>query len=139
MLLVDGVGAGLNPGVGVGAVELDGGQTVGLGELPAQRGWVARAESLVGKEVALVGVAEANLVDGVGGEIGDEGDLRVVAVDVTALAADGAGGYGVGVDDKVDELKVLWPDGKQQAFADLPANRFYRLKEAVAPALAFVP
>lgn len=47
--------------------------------------------------------------------------------------------FGLGASGKVDELKVLWPDGKQQAFADLPADRFYRLKEAGAPALVFIP
>ena len=72
VLLVDGIGAGVDPGVRVRADELNGGQAVGLGELPAELALDSPAESQVGVEVALVGVAEANLVDGVGGDVGDD-------------------------------------------------------------------
>ena len=37
--------------------------------------------------------------------------------------------FGLGAATRMDEVKVLWPDGKQQTFHDLPADRFYHLKE----------
>ena len=37
--------------------------------------------------------------------------------------------FGLGAAVRVDEVKVVWPDGKQQVFHDMLADRFYRLKE----------
>lgn len=41
--------------------------------------------------------------------------------------------FGLGVSDHIEEVEVHWPDGKQQSFKDLPANRFYHLTEGGAP------
>jgi hypothetical protein len=37
--------------------------------------------------------------------------------------------FGLGLAAHMDEVEVLWPDGKRQTFRDLPADRFYRLHE----------
>ena len=41
--------------------------------------------------------------------------------------------FGLGSSATVDELKVLWPDGKQQSFQHLTPDRFYRLHEGQTP------
>ncbi len=38
--------------------------------------------------------------------------------------------FGLGQAAAADEVRILWPDGKQQSFYNVPANTFYRLKEA---------
>ncbi len=43
--------------------------------------------------------------------------------------------FGLGASARMDEVTVHWPDGKQQSFHDLPADRFYRLKEGGSPAV----
>lgn len=40
--------------------------------------------------------------------------------------------FGLGTAAKVDEVKILWPDGKAQIFRDVAANSFYRVKEGDA-------
>ncbi len=37
--------------------------------------------------------------------------------------------FGLGNSDRMEAVEVHWPDGKQQTFHDVPANRFYHLKE----------
>lgn len=37
--------------------------------------------------------------------------------------------FGLGLADHLDDVEVRWPDGKQQTFKDLRADRFYRLTE----------
>ena len=41
--------------------------------------------------------------------------------------------FGLAAATQIDEVRVLWPDGTQQTFANLPANRLYHLKEGGAP------
>ena len=41
--------------------------------------------------------------------------------------------FGLGPAPRAEEVKVLWPDGKEQLFHDLSANTFYRLKEGGTP------
>lgn len=42
--------------------------------------------------------------------------------------------FGLGAATILDEVKVLWPDGKQQVFHGLGADAFYKLKEGGSPA-----
>ena len=42
--------------------------------------------------------------------------------------------FGLGSALHITEVKVLWPDGKEQHFQDLAADTFYSLKEGGAPA-----
>jgi hypothetical protein len=37
--------------------------------------------------------------------------------------------FGVGAATRVEEMKVVWPDGRRQVFRDVLSNRFYFLKE----------
>ncbi len=41
--------------------------------------------------------------------------------------------FGLNASTQIDQVRVLWPDGRQQTFANLPVNRFYRLKEGNIP------
>ena len=41
--------------------------------------------------------------------------------------------FGLGGATHIDEIRVLWPDGKQQIFPNFPADRFYHLKEGGTP------
>ena len=41
--------------------------------------------------------------------------------------------FGLNASTQIDQVRVLWPDGRQQNFANLPVNRFYRLKEGNIP------
>jgi hypothetical protein len=41
--------------------------------------------------------------------------------------------FGLGAAHKVDEVRVRWADGVAQTFHDLPADRFYRLREGGTP------
>ncbi len=41
--------------------------------------------------------------------------------------------FGLGSAARLDEVRVLWPDGKQQTFHDIAANTFYSLKEGDTP------
>ncbi len=41
--------------------------------------------------------------------------------------------FGLAAATQIDEVRILWPDGRQQTFPNLPANRFYRVKEGAAP------
>ena len=41
--------------------------------------------------------------------------------------------FGLGTATTLDEVKVLWPDGKQQVFHGLGADVFYKLKEGGSP------
>ena len=43
--------------------------------------------------------------------------------------------FGLAAATQIDELRVLWPDGRQQTFPNLPADRFYHLKEGAAPTI----
>ena len=46
--------------------------------------------------------------------------------------------FGLGSAGQMEEVEVHWPDGKQQTFHNLPADRFYRLREGAGPvALSF--
>ena len=45
--------------------------------------------------------------------------------------------FGLGAAARMDEVEVLWPDGKQQIFRNLPADAFYRIKEGDAPVREF--
>ena len=38
--------------------------------------------------------------------------------------------FGLGAAARVDEVKVIWPDGKQQVFHDVMADSFYHLRES---------
>ena len=41
--------------------------------------------------------------------------------------------FGLAGATQLDEVRVLWPDGKQQTFQNLAANRFYQLREGSVP------
>ena len=41
--------------------------------------------------------------------------------------------FGLGTAGQMEEVEVHWPDGKQQTFHNLPADRFYRLQEGGIP------
>ena len=41
--------------------------------------------------------------------------------------------FGLGPAHSLDEVRVRWPDGTTQTFHDLPADRFYRLREGATP------
>jgi hypothetical protein len=41
--------------------------------------------------------------------------------------------FGLGAARDMKEVRVRWPDGKTQAFHDLPADNFYRLHEGGTP------
>ena len=41
--------------------------------------------------------------------------------------------FGLGAATSVDEVKIRWPDGKQQSFHDLAADKFYQVKEGESP------
>jgi hypothetical protein len=41
--------------------------------------------------------------------------------------------FGLGTARQISEVRVRWPDGKTQAFHDLPADSFYRLHEGGTP------
>ncbi len=43
--------------------------------------------------------------------------------------------FGLGPADRVDEVKVVWPDGSQQIVRDLGASHFYHWKQGSAPVL----
>jgi hypothetical protein len=42
--------------------------------------------------------------------------------------------FGLGTAPSLNEVRVRWPDGATQTFHDLPADRFYRLREGSTPA-----
>ena len=37
--------------------------------------------------------------------------------------------FGLGKASRIDEVKIVWPDGKQQVFHDVQGDRFYHLQE----------
>ena len=41
--------------------------------------------------------------------------------------------FGLGTSATVDEVDVLWPDGKQQTFQNLAADQFYKIRQGAAP------
>lgn len=41
--------------------------------------------------------------------------------------------FGLGTARRLDQVRVLWPDGKQQIFVDLLGDRFYHLSEGSSP------
>ncbi len=41
--------------------------------------------------------------------------------------------FGMGSAARMEEVRVVWPDGKEQMFHDLPADTFYMLKEGGVP------
>ena len=43
--------------------------------------------------------------------------------------------FGLGAASSVDEVKISWPDGTQQAFQNLAVDQFYRIKEGGSPVL----
>ncbi len=41
--------------------------------------------------------------------------------------------FGLGQASTIDELRILWPDGKQQTFHNLATDTFYKVREGEAP------
>jgi hypothetical protein len=41
--------------------------------------------------------------------------------------------FGLGNHDHLDKAEILWPDGTKQTFEDLPADRFYFVREGQSP------
>jgi hypothetical protein len=37
--------------------------------------------------------------------------------------------FGLGEHERVEKIEVLWPDGKVETLTNLPANRFYSVRE----------
>lgn len=46
--------------------------------------------------------------------------------------------FGLGQNEKIDELTIYWRGGKTQTIKDLPGGKFYYLRQDKEPA-AFVP
>ncbi len=43
--------------------------------------------------------------------------------------------FGLGIQTRIEQLEVTWPNGTRQSFAQLPANQFYRVTEPTQSAL----
>jgi hypothetical protein len=88
MLFVNRVRGGLDPGVRIVRDKLDGWKIVSFGELPAELRGIALSECKIGVEVPLIGVAETRLVNELRINRPNIRNLRVIVVDVSALALD---------------------------------------------------
>jgi hypothetical protein len=67
--------------------------------------------------------------------IGGTTQMRVVGAQSSYLSQEppGEAFFGVADASRIDKLEVLWPDGKSQAFADLPTRATIRLREGGRP------
>jgi len=62
--------------------------------------------------------------------VGERRQLRLVGSGGGFLSSsDPRAHFGLGAAQRVDELEVLWPDGRRERFADLPAGRLYTIEE----------
>ena len=81
-LLVHGVGAGIEPGIGIGASEVNRREIICLGELPAQLAGVSLVQGKVGEIVQLIRETDSDFVNRGWADVPDVSNLGVIVVDI---------------------------------------------------------